>query len=296
MARTPHRDKLLAAIRNPKCIDDKDLLQEAYKAYARWIELLNGLASTGRDKVGEMTKLLNEYKDMLEVELIARRGSAFIKRQKGQLKLDNSVLEEFFIHLVDSSILRNLPRFELEVGPQTAFMSLAFMPRSISELGRKPEVVVKHKDQDFAIGKTIHYMFSFDDAFSRERTAEGSFSLAVLAAEIKVNYDKTMFQECAGTAARLKQGCPVAKYYALVEYLDMEPEDCRLTDIDNVFLIRKTKRLPYGKRSDYEEVKRRHADNPIDPDVVWQFVEEVQEFIDSVWYDPQAALKRGSFV
>ena len=139
-------------------------------------------------------------------------------------------------------------------------------------------------------------MFSADRTFSPEKTATGSFSLAVLAAEIKVNYDKTMFQECAGTAARLKQGCPIAKYYALVEYLDMEPEDCRLTDIDNVFLIRKAKRLPYGKRSNYEDVKRLHAEHPIDSDVVWQFVKEVQRFIDSVWYDPQAALRRGSFV
>ena len=51
-----------------------------------------------------------------------------------------------------------------------------------------------------------------------------------------------MFQECAGTAARLKQGCPVSKYYALVEYLDMQAEDTRLTEIDNVFLLRRAKR------------------------------------------------------
>ncbi len=296
MGKTPHKEKLLAAMRNPKCTADTDILSEAYQAYEHWIAQMNGLTSTGREKVREMTGLLNEYKDLLEVELIARRGSAFIKRQKGQLKLDNSVLEEFFIHLVDPSILQGLPDFELEVGPQTAFMSLSFIPRGVSELGGQPNVVVKHKDQDFGIGKTIHYMFSADETFSPEKTAAGSFSLAVLAAEIKVNYDKTMFQECAGTAARLKQGCPIAQYYALVEYLDMNPEDCRLTDIDNVFLIRKAKRLPYGKRSKYEEVQRQHKEYPIDPDVVWQFVEEVQEFIDAVWYDPEEALRRGSFV
>jgi hypothetical protein len=46
------------------------------------------------------------------------------------------------------------------------------------------------------------------------------------------------------------------KYYALVEFLDMQPEDVRLTDIDNVFLLRKAKRLPYEKRSIYAEVKK----------------------------------------
>jgi hypothetical protein len=208
MRKTPHKEKLLAAMANPKCKDDVPVLNEALHAYQDWINKMNSLTSTDKQKVKEMTDLLNEYKDYLEVELIARRGSPFIKRQKGQLKLDNTVL----------------------------------------------------------------------------------------AAECKVNYDKTMFQEGAGTASRLKQGCPISKYYVLVEYLDMEPEDCRLTDIDNVFLLRHAKRLPFQKRSSYEEVKNQHKDFPIDREVVYKFVEEIQAFIDAVWYDPAEALKRGSFV
>ena len=120
--------------------------------------------------------------------------------------------------------------------------------------------------------------------------------LAVLAAECKVNYDKTMFQECCGTAARLKQGCPISKYYALVEYLDMSPEDTRLTSIDNVYLLRKAKRLPYEKRGVYAEILAQHRDNPRDLDVMRQFVKSIQDFIDATWYDPAAALARGSFV
>ena len=296
MAKTPHREKLLAALRNPKCIDDKSILEEAYSAYEYWIASMRALKSTGKQKIEEIVGLLNEYKNYLEVELLARRGSAFIKRQKGQLKLDNSVLEEFFIHIIDPSILSRLPLYDLEVGPHTAFMSLSFVPPSINDLSEKPHVVIKHKNQDFALGKTIHYRFSPSAGFEIESTTSGSFYLAVLAAEIKVNYDKTMFQECAGTAARLKQGCPIAKYYALVEYLDMEPEDCRLTEIDNVFLLRKTKRLPYRKRGNYDEVRHQHEQFPIDTETVWKFVQEIQHFVNAVWYDPQAALKRGSFV
>jgi len=41
----------------------------------------------------------------LEVDMIGKRGSGFMKRQKGQLKLDNSVLEEFMIYLVDNGII-----------------------------------------------------------------------------------------------------------------------------------------------------------------------------------------------
>ncbi len=297
MSGLPHKDKLLAALENPKCQADIPILQESLKAYQFWIAQMNQLTSTEKDKIFEMVDLLNQYKDYLEVDLIAQKGSSFIKRQKGQLKLDNSILEEFLIYLVDPTIITGLPTdFQLEKGPHTAFMSLSFRPSEIGSLYDKPEVVLKEKDQDFTIGQNIYYRFSPTSSFEQSKTLEGKFFLAVLAAEIKVNYDKTMFQECAGTAARLKQGCPIAKYYALVEYLDMKPEDCRLTDIDNVFLLRKTKRLPQEKRPLYEEVKRQHQDYPIDKKVVWMFVQEVKNFIDAVWYDPEAALKRGTFI
>jgi hypothetical protein len=293
---TSHKEKLLAAIANPKCKDDLPLLDEALQVYQEWVNKTNSLTSTGKHKVREMTDLLNEYKDYLEVELIAHRGSPFIKRQKGQLKLDNTVLEEFLIRLVSPSILSSLPSFEIETGPQTAFMSLSFRPSTISHLNQPPDIVLKLKDQDFTIGKTLYYKFSSDSTFEQSKTTEGNLFLAILAAECKINFDKTMFQECAGTASRLKQGCPISKYYVLVEYLDMEPEDCRLTDVDNVFLLRHAKRLPFQKRSLYEEVKNQHKDFPIDSEVVYRFVQEMQTFIQAVWYDPDEALKRGSFV
>jgi hypothetical protein len=297
MSSTPHKEKLTAAIVNPKCeAHDVSLLKEALEAYDAWIERMSGLTSVGKHRIQEMTSLLNEYKDFLEVELIAKQGSAFIKRQKGQLKLDNSVMEEFLIHLVTDKILSGLPAFDLEIGPQTAFMSLAFTPASLSSLGERPAVTLKQKDTDFAFGKTIHYQFSTEPTFPAKLTSQGKLILAVLAAEYKVNLDKTMFQEAAGTAARFKQGCPTSRYYLLVEYLDMEPEDCRLTALDNVFLLRHAKRLPFEKRNLHSEVERQHNEAPIDAEIVWRFVQELQGFIDAVWYDPKKALQRGSFI
>ncbi len=294
MGLTPHKDKLLAAIKNPKAKADKPLLEEAYKQYELWSDNLTKLSSKGDKRVEEMTALLNEYKDFLEVDLIVKKGSPFIKRQKGQLKLDNSILEEFLIHLVCDDILKGLPK-GIETGSQTAFMSFSFRPSKIEGLIEKPEIVLKQKDQDFTIGKSIYYQLSPDAEFDKKVTANGKLFLAVLAAEVKVNYDNTMFQECAGTASRLKNGCPLSKYYALVEYLDMQPEDVRLTDIDNVFLLRKAKRLPFEKRSVFEEVRDQHRDFPICADVMKRFVKEMQDFISSTWYDPEQALKRGSF-
>jgi hypothetical protein len=293
----PHRDKLLAAIDNPKCsIADIELLRAALARYEQWLKSASEVASSGKERVIELTRLLDEYKTFLEVELLAKSQSVFLIRQKGQLKLDSSVIEEFLIQLVDRRVLEGLPDFELEIGPQTAFMSLAFTPASLGALGGRPPIEVKEKDADFALGKTIYFKFSPDPDFDAGNTTQGKVVLAVLAAECKVNLDKTMFQEAAGTAARLKQGCPMARYYLIVEYLDMEPEDCRLTAIDNVFLIRHAKRLPFGKRHKYEEVKRQHEGYPIDPEIVWQFCQEVQSFVNAVWYDSTTALQRGSFI
>lgn len=281
---------------NPKAAVDRPLLREAYNAYGQWTARMNALRSSGNEFLSDLLRLLNDYKDYLEVELIARKGSDFLKRQKGQMKLDNSVIEEFLPRLASPRLLSNLPAdYELETGPQTSFMSLSFCPSSIRTLDR-PQVMVKEKDQDFAIGKSVYYKFSTDSSFAPRQTIDGKLFLAVLAAECKVNYDKTMFQECTGTAARLKQGCPVSKYYVLAEYLDMQPEDTRLTSIDNVFLLRKCKRLPYEKRNIYDEIRAQHRDNPINMDVMKMFVAEMQNFIDAAWYDPEAALQRGAFV
>ena len=150
MIQFPHKEKLLAAIDNRKAAGDIDILREAYHAYEQWIQQMTSLRSTGDEFLSDLVRLLNEYKNYLEVD--------FIKRQKGQLKLDNSVIEEFLPYLVSPKLLDNLPtNYELETGSQTSFMSLSFCPSSIRTLD-KPQVTIKEKDQDFTIGKSV---FSF---------------------------------------------------------------------------------------------------------------------------------------
>lgn len=47
MVQTPHKDKLLAAINNPKCTaDDKVILSEAVKAYESWMTKVQQIKST----------------------------------------------------------------------------------------------------------------------------------------------------------------------------------------------------------------------------------------------------------
>lgn len=66
--------------------------------------------------------------------------------------------------------------------------------------------------------------------------------------------------------------------------------------LDNVFLLRHAKRLPFEKRSVYEEARRQHERHPIDAEIVWLLVLKIQAFISAAWYDPAAALQRGTFV
>ncbi len=272
-------------------------MNEIEGAYETWVaELVTTIpGETPKARVRRQAQLLSDYKFFVEVDCVAKRGSAWLKRQKGQLKLDSSILEEFLIHLVHPATLPGFDRLdELAVGPNQAFMSMSFRADSLGGLLDQPEVVVKTKDQDFTLGAQLH--FAIGTSPDLRAATRGSFVLAALAAECKVNLDKTMFQEASGTATRLKQGCPMAKYFLVAEFLDMTPEDVRLTDIDNVFLLRASRRLGPQQRGSAEEVEKHHRENPIRADVIWRFVEEMQSFIDAVWYDPSTVLERGSFI
>lgn len=47
MIQFPHKDKLLAALGNPKAVADKALLEEALKAYETWIKDMTAVTLTG---------------------------------------------------------------------------------------------------------------------------------------------------------------------------------------------------------------------------------------------------------
>lgn len=296
----PHLEKLKAAISNPKCSDtDVRLLKEALELYKEWDNKLTSLTSKGKERVKQMVDLLNWYKNKLEVEMIVGRKAEFLRRQRGQLKLESSVLEEFLIRIIHPDIIRGLGDVtQVIIGPAKTYMSMSFFPSGSGELSTKRiQPVLKEKDMDFLVGRRVFYKFAEEPTFfGQEVSVGGSFAVSLVAAECKTNLDKTMFQEAAGTATRLKQGTPMAKYFLLVEYLDMTPEDPRSTDIDNVFLLRHARRLSVEKRDVLEEVKRQREEFPIDYQVIWKFIEEIQAAVYATWLDEKEVLQRGSFI
>lgn len=87
-----HKQKIISAINNPKFVKDLDVLKEVLNCYEEYIKQISELKSKKNEKILDMTKYLNEYKDYLEIELIAKKGSSLLNRQNGQLKLYSSVI------------------------------------------------------------------------------------------------------------------------------------------------------------------------------------------------------------
>ena len=76
-------------------------------------------------------------------------------------------------------------------------------------------MAIKQKDQDFALSRKIFLKASHSSDFHNSANHESN--IAYIAAEIKTNLDKTMFQEAASTAQDVRVSVPGAKYFLLVE-------------------------------------------------------------------------------
>lgn len=244
-----HGDKLVALLSNSKLPpSDRGRVERTIGLYEDWRRTLAKASESPGTMLTTLVSALNEYKRHVEVELIFDAEDDFLYRQKGQLKLDNTILEEFIPHLFDSKLIPGLSRIKnLSAGPHSSYggMSFAspFLP--LSEGG----VYLKFKDQDFAVAKS-HRMIITDFPVS-ERPYQTNFYVSHFASEIKTNLDKTMFQEASQTAAELKRAVPGSTYILLCEFLDMTPITTNLTSINEVIVLRKAKRLASNVRAEF---------------------------------------------
>ena len=259
---TPHGDKLNALLNNPRLpSSDMKRVSNAIKRYQEWRESVENSAYSQQTMVQGLVSVLNEYRNWLDVDLIFNSGEDFLYRQKGQLKLDNSVLEEFLPLLVNLKFPAEVARARVELGPRKAFSQLHFDGDMVgTTLGGG--IKIRSKDHDFAISQPLFLRASHDFNFRRGITVELNTSLAFLAAEIKTNLDKTMFQEASATAHDLKIAVPGSRYLLLCEWLDMTPISSSVTAIEEVIILRKAKRLSSNVRSEYSSVegRRKHLE------------------------------------
>jgi hypothetical protein len=301
---TPHGPKLRELVSNPKLpAKDLEAVKSAIKTYEKWIADMSSLKSTGEDKVKDLVDLVNAYKRYIDIDLIWDSESDFLFRQRGQLKLDNSITEEFLPWLVDPSIIAGIDKNDIHAGPTSAFAS-AYFGSALSVHSKSPMLKIRAKDQDFTMSRPVFIAASFDKNFESTQTDTQSVSLAYVAAECKTNLDKTMFQEASATAHDLKIAVPSSRYFLICEFLDMTPISTSGTDIDEVLILR-GKRMSSNIRKDFSSADNRrnsrtsytdfYDSNPVRTDVVQRFVNHLAEVFNDSDPDEVDSVTKGYF-
>jgi hypothetical protein len=299
-----HGDKLKALLANSKLpATDKSRVEKTVTNYEAWLAKLTGKLPKDADVLTTLVSALNEYKRYVELDLIFDSDDDFLYRQKGQLKLDNTILEEFLPYLFDVRLIPGLGRLtNLSCGPQSSFAGLSFASPFIPM--DSGGVFLKLKDQDFAVSKS--HKITIADEPASGNAYEANFAVSHFASEIKTNLDKTMFQEASQTAAELKRAVPGSRYILLCEFLDMTPINTKLTSIDEVIVLRKAKRLASNVRAEFSTAEGRKKartqyvkfldDNPLQLECFQRFVWHLNELFPEKEEDAEdVVLGRGYF-
>jgi len=298
---TPHLDKLNALMKNRRLpVADRPGVQKALQRYHEWIKELEAVKGGQKVTVQKLVDATNRYKMFVELNLIFDSPGDFLYRQKGQLKLDNTILEEFLPQLLFRGL--NLTDGTFEFGPRKTFAGLSF-GSSLANPGSGGRPILRTKDQDFVLGKRLYMMSSFDKDFQSAERVEAH--LGYVCAECKTNLDKTMFQEAVATSRDLKNAVPSSLYFLICEFLDMTPVSITPTQIDDVLIVRKAKRMSSNVRQEYRSAKERrdNRDEYVSflesakyyPDVFQRMIDKVQRLVDDTNPAMDAVLKKGHF-
>ena len=183
---TPHLDKLTSLLRNPRLpAIDRPRVEEALSKYRSWIQEMEAVTPEQKNTVQQLVDITNRYKRFVELNLIFDSPENFLHRQKGQLKLDNTILEEFLPQLCHRSLRPT--ENNLEFGPHKTFAGLSFTS-SLAHPGIGGQPSLRSKDQDFILGKRLYMMTSFDKEFHQAERLESY--LGYVCVECKTNLDK----------------------------------------------------------------------------------------------------------
>lgn len=248
-----HGEKLVAAKLNEK-LPSSDIarLANAISRYDEWIKELDNIeADTVSELIRKMVISLNQYKLYIDLELIFDSEEDFLYRQKGQLKIDNTVLEEFLTIFIKRCLEFEKLGEGIDISSQAKVFSSLYFNTDLHRTDSQTStgMTVKVKDQDFSISKSLFLKASYASDFSNSSDIETK--IGFILAEIKTNLDKTMFQEASATARDVKMAVTGAKYYLLCEFLDMTPISSATTNIDEVLILRKGKRISSNKRRNF---------------------------------------------
>jgi hypothetical protein len=174
---------------------------------------------------------------------------------------------------------------------------------SLAKPGSGGRPTLRTKNQDFVLGKRLYMMTSFHKDFHDAERVEAH--LGYVCAECKTNLDKTMFQEAVATSRDLKMAIPSSLYFLLCEFLDMTPVSITSTLIDDVLIVRKSKRLSSNVRQEYRTAKERRDRRQeyveflesarYYADVFQRMIDRIQNVIDETDPELDSVLRKGHF-
>ena len=299
----PHGDKIQALLGNTKLpADDHPRVLLAIKRYKSWIKEIDQIEGVGDHLVELLIESLNRYKTSIDIDLVFDSQNDFLYRQKGQLKLDNTVLEEFLPRLVGRVFADLLDSRDLIIGPTNAFSQLHFNSDLLSSTSGGG-MAVRSKDHDFALARPLFLKASHHEDFRDSHKTKTH--LAYVAAEIKTNLDKTMFQEASATAYDLKLALPQSRYFLLCEWLDMTPISTATSAIEEVIVLRRARRISADLRGHFATLAGRSenrdafrdylTNHPLSPDAFHRFLFHVRRLLGNGDETELVVLDRGWF-
>lgn len=154
MKPTPHLEKLTATLANDKLpATDRPRIEAAKARYRDWIDAMSKVQGPSDVALSALVSLLDEYKRYIDLNLIFDSPEDFLYRQKGQLKLDNSIIEEFLPWLLAPPVCDKLPG-HFSTGPTTCYSAIYF-ESSLRDERPGAGIRLRTKDQDFAISRRL---------------------------------------------------------------------------------------------------------------------------------------------
>ena len=247
------------------------ILDEIYKKYTAWVSATEQLNSENEKELSAKVMLLNEYSDYI---------NSISGHFKFQDKLGSSVIEEFLFLLFKDipGLKEDLDNGLLFMGQADAYLNLSFAPRNLKDFISNPGVYINRKNQDFTISKKVNCVFK-----TNKNEEKIELIVSAVAIESKAYIPKTMFDQAAYEAMRLKEGNPFALCIIVAEQNALSNDvNLKNTKIDEVFILRKQKRSKVRK--------------PIDPLVVRELYKFVKNYLNTDWFDNKKATERGRLI
>lgn len=260
--------------------EKKTVFQGIEAAYEQYRNTIDGVTELDRDGVYDIVRALNTYR-AFALPVFDKMDNA------GQKALGYTIMEEFFYLLFQKQVeMMGIEHENMFVGKGNSYVSLSFTPSSFKNVFQYPSAYIHTKDQDFVLGATVDISVVADG--EQETT---STVIPIVAIECKTYLERNMLDSCAATASRLKSAMPYCVYMVAAEYMKMSDASPELTDIDEVYILCKSKNT--------EREARKRANLPpleINPDLVVDLFERVVRHLNAIWWHPEDAIENGKII